>query len=293
MPEQAVNAPDVSVIVCTRNGKARLAETLESLRCQARRAASLEVIVVDNASDDGTAEWLESHQADYDFRLVHEPRLGLSHARNAGIEESEAPWIYFIDDDAVAASHWVDALFAATRERSADIVGGPALGLWTRTPPRGLTSDIWRGLSLVHYGPETRYLRFPEIVIGCNIGFRRHVLDELGGFDPDLGRTGASLAGGEERALQQRLAQRGGSVLWVPRGYVFHTVPEERMTPAYYERRTREGTVSMLSYGDPQALAAPGRKAYQRMIKHAVGVGKERLDFGLAILRGRRQAHRG
>ena len=59
----------------------------------------LEVVVVDDSSRDGTAEWVES-LTDHRVRLVvNSEWRGVASARNAGIEAARAPWLAFLDDD--------------------------------------------------------------------------------------------------------------------------------------------------------------------------------------------------
>lgn len=230
----------ISAVVCTRNARRRIHETLVGLRHQSLDRAAYEVIVVDNASDDGSAEWLAARQAEFSFRLLREPEPGLCAARNRGVVEARGSIVFFIDDDAIAPAHHLEALARNFQEPRADAVGGPVHGLWEASPPRWLAARHWRGLSLVSYGARRRTLRFPEILLGTNMAFRRTLFEEIGLFNIGLGRRGESLVGGEDREIQSRIAEAGGKVLYDPRCYVFHKVPRSRMTLAYFERRTRD-----------------------------------------------------
>ena len=90
----------VTVIVPVLNGERFVAAALESVLSQSREMPELEleVIVVDNGSEDGTVPLLER---DFSGRvhLLREPRRGIAHARNAGLERATAPLIAFLDAD--------------------------------------------------------------------------------------------------------------------------------------------------------------------------------------------------
>jgi glycosyltransferase involved in cell wall biosynthesis len=89
--------PDVSVVIPTYNVQAYVEECLESVF--ASKGASLEVIVVDNNSDDGTLLILKALQERYGFLLLHEPKQGGSAARNRGLQHARAEWLQFLDAD--------------------------------------------------------------------------------------------------------------------------------------------------------------------------------------------------
>jgi peptidoglycan/xylan/chitin deacetylase (PgdA/CDA1 family) len=89
--------PEVSVVIPTRDRRQRLLRTLEDVRRQ--RGPSLEVVVVDDGSRDGTATAVEQ-LGDERLRVVRNERsLGLAGARNAGIRAAAGEWIAFLDDD--------------------------------------------------------------------------------------------------------------------------------------------------------------------------------------------------
>jgi len=89
--------PAVSVVVPTHNRRDLLEETLGTIFGQ--RGVDLEVIVVDDGSSDDTSTFVAS-VADGRLKAIrHEVALGVSAARNAGLEAATRPWVAFIDDD--------------------------------------------------------------------------------------------------------------------------------------------------------------------------------------------------
>jgi hypothetical protein len=99
-------APSVSVIVVTKNPGSRLSAALESVWAQ--RHVTLELIVIDGASTDGTREFLERHR-DRIAVLVSEPDAGVYDAMNKGIARATGDWIYFLggDDRLAGEAHGV------------------------------------------------------------------------------------------------------------------------------------------------------------------------------------------
>lgn len=237
----ATRTPDISVVVCTHNNASLLRNALRSLSAQTLSASRREVLVVDNASTDETGQAAaEFPEAAY----VHEPRLGLSIARNAGVRNSRAPIIAFLDDDAEADPNWLEALLEGYANfDQAWAVGGRVDPIWGGPVPEWLTEQHHRSLSLVDWGPTMRALRWPERVIGVNCSFRRRVFDAFGLFDECLGRIGQALLGHEDTEIQQRIHASGHQVVYAPRAVVRHYVPASRMTREYFERRSK-GTLT-------------------------------------------------
>jgi glycosyltransferase involved in cell wall biosynthesis len=105
--------PEVSVVIPTRDGSRLLALTLHSVLRQ--RGVDLEVVVVDDGSDDETAE-VAAAFGDPRIRLVrHEVPQGVSAARNRGIAEAKGTWVAFLDDDDLWAPDKLARQLEATR----------------------------------------------------------------------------------------------------------------------------------------------------------------------------------
>ena len=79
----------LSVTLCTRNRRASLLETLDSVERQ-RWSGRWEVLVVDNGSSDDTLEasGARARRSSVPMRVIREPRLGLSFARNRALAEN-------------------------------------------------------------------------------------------------------------------------------------------------------------------------------------------------------------
>ncbi len=120
--------PLVSVVLIGYNDASRITRALESLRRQTLR--SLEIIVVDDASTDATAEIIESIAANDDrIRFVQraENSGGCSAPRNDGLALARAPWVMFCDSDDEYDEHACATLLAAAEDWDADVVCGTAV----------------------------------------------------------------------------------------------------------------------------------------------------------------------
>ena len=92
-------APEVTLVVCTRNRARILPATLDALRTL-RSARTWELVLVDNGSTDETPRILAefARTAPFPVVLVHEPRPRLTNARNAGIAAARGDLIVFTEN---------------------------------------------------------------------------------------------------------------------------------------------------------------------------------------------------
>ena len=142
--------PDLSVIVPTYRRLGLLIRTLHSLLSQHAPGVRYEVLVVDNNSGDNTRAVVEaSAYKRRNVRYLFEPRQGVSHARNTGIDAARAPLIAFIDDDVEASRNWVAAIKDAFDSHpEIDCLGGPIRPRWAAPPPAWLTPMFWAAVAL-------------------------------------------------------------------------------------------------------------------------------------------------
>lgn len=226
--------PSLSVLVCTRDRASLLEGCLRSIAEQTG-VDDLEIVVVDNGSTDSTRQVVERHPS---VRCVHEPRPGLSQARNAGIEAAGAAWIAFLDDDARPRPGWAAALVTASeRWPAAAAIGGPVHLRWAHEPPGWLVPALHRWYSAIDHGTRARLLDGGERVVGANLAVRRDAVLAAGGFADGLGRVGTALRSGEEVELVDRLRGAGLAVGWEPGAAVDHLIDAERMTIRWLLRR--------------------------------------------------------
>src|SRR5256885_122646 len=118
--------PRVSIIITTRNRAEHLRETLASFqRLQVPKELPAELLVVDNASTDDTAEVVKTCRLpNIPLRYLHEPKPGQSNARNSGLANTTGEVILFTDDDVRVSANWIEGMAEPILARKADAVAG-------------------------------------------------------------------------------------------------------------------------------------------------------------------------
>ena len=198
--------PRVSVVVCSYNGAATLAECLEALG--KLDYPDYEVILIDDGSTDET----RAIAARFPHILyLYQENQGLSAARNAGARRATGDIVAYTDSDCVPDRHWLLYLAEAMEDQQVEAIGGP------NVPP---DSDAWtaRCVAASPGGPSHVMLddRRAEHVPGCNMAVRRDKLLALHGFDEQFRQAG------DDVDICWRFLDAGMSVGYAPSALVWH-----------------------------------------------------------------------
>ena len=197
--------PTVSVVICTYDGLQDLREVIDDLLNQTYD--HYEILVVDNNSTDGTAEYLQAKmKAASRIRYSRETQQGLSHARNRGVEEAAGHIIAYVDDDCRVPPGWIEALVTTYGQTQADAVGGPIRPKWEGRPSR-FTRKLYqlRVIPGAYNRGGTR--GNADWIPGGNMSFRRAVFDRVESFNAEVGRVGNVKGYGEEVDFCSRVIQ--------------------------------------------------------------------------------------
>ncbi len=178
----APGTPDVSVVIIAFNDAKRLPQAVRSVLDQT--LANLELIIVDDASTDGTGEVADGFaRLDPRVRAVHLPENsgGCSRPRNVGMEHARAPYVMFLDSDDTYTRHACKNLLVAAERTGADVAGGPCVRIDVGTGKERLwASQVYAsGQRVVLAGIRD----MPELfldAISTNKIYRRAFLDEHG-----------------------------------------------------------------------------------------------------------------
>ena len=230
--------PRISAVVCTLDRPESLRRALVSLSRQSLAASDYEIIVVDNRPCEATRHIVDA--ADGPVRALYfaEPELGLSRARNLGWHVARAPYVAYLDDDAVAGERWLEnALAAFATAPRPGCVGGRVRPHWESARPTWLADEMLVSLSTVDWSPVARPLARGEWLVGTNIAFRRELLECIGGFREDLGRIGDRLLSMEERWACEQIESRGHLSLYFPDMEVVHHIAAPRLSRLWFARR--------------------------------------------------------
>ena len=174
-------APRVAVIVPTYQRADRLPHLIAALETQTLPYSEFEVIISDDCSADRTADVLAelASRSPLNLRVVRTDRnSGPAVARNIGWRSTQASLLAFFDDDCLPTPRWLEAGIALFNELDVGIVQG-------RTIPD--PSSPLDPYSTLGYKTVTQSIRgLTNRYEGCNVFYRRAVLEEVGGFDETL-----------------------------------------------------------------------------------------------------------
>ena len=217
----------VVIVVLNRNGRQLLPKCLAAVAALDRPPVA--VFLVDNASSDGSREFVAAEYPD--FRIIAaETNLGVAGGRNlaldAALAEADAEWVLFIDNDALLEPAAVERLVAAgaTDER----IGLVAAKAYRRPGERQLASaggmrfDPWRGAAWDVADGESDDGRFdtPRDIQACPgyaLFVRKSVIETIGPFDEAFNPYGW-----EDVDYSLRAAKAGFRLRYAPDAVVYH-----------------------------------------------------------------------
>jgi glycosyltransferase involved in cell wall biosynthesis len=285
----AERRPRISVIVCTYNRADRLPAAFAGLRrLRVPPGLGWELIVVDNRSTDGTRAAIEeeARRGALPLRYVHESRPGLGAARNGGLAAAQGELIAFTDDDCYPEPDWLEAIAAIFGDPTIAYAGGRV----TLHDPRDLPLSIRLGERACDVSSLEQVF---GTVPGCNMAFRRSVVEAIGSFDPDLG-AGLPMAA-EDTDFLYRAQRAGLRVRYDPRMAVAHD--HGRRTAEAVARLNRSyvmgrgGLYAKHALAGDTAMLRAGYWELRAVLRQALGGadaaarGSARTDAGL-LLRG-------
>ena len=112
----------ISVIVPVHNGEAYLEKCIESIAAQDYE--ELEILVINDGSTDATAEICSRLSGQYEnLRVIEMPDLGVSMARNRGLEQAKGDYVTFVDADDRMRPGMLRRLYEMLRETKSDMAG--------------------------------------------------------------------------------------------------------------------------------------------------------------------------
>lgn len=222
LTDSSQSIPRLSVVIPTL-GRSLLVRTLESL-IRASGFEHIEVIVSGKIAEgpvlDAVSKFCAAHP-----QIRHLPvsfEVGdSSEKKNAGMRAGRAELVAFLDDDVVVAPDWPEKVIASFDRPEIGLMSGPGLvpqdvGVMTRLAGVVLSSAAAGYVSERYLKGQSpvRRIRWSRI-IGCNMTYRKKVIEEIGAFDP-------AFWPGEEMIAAFKTEQRGYELLFNSDAYVYH-----------------------------------------------------------------------
>jgi len=229
-------AVTLSIIIVNWNGIEFLPNCLESIR-RNPPTCSYEVIVVDNASNDGSARWLQSYEKTGSISaIICNENLGFGPANNLAFSMTASRLVYFLNPDTIVLPNSIDTLVSrllafdqialvAPRLLNTDRTVQPSVWVFPPTP----LMILLEGLGLYRLMPvsiRSRLLRGPhwthdteievDAVSGAAMMVRRNAFEDSSVFLPDIHMFG------EDAELCVRVRRSGWKILFVPDAETVH-----------------------------------------------------------------------
>jgi GT2 family glycosyltransferase len=248
--ENMKEKPVLSIVIVSWNVREDLRECLQSLlRDEGSRLESgeIEIIVVDNASTDGTAEMVNLEFPQVKL-LVNSQNLGYTKANNIGINHSRGKYILLLNPDTIVHQDALQALIdCAESHPEAGIIGAKLLNpdgsvqRSARSFP-DIGAGLFRNTFLGRLFPNNPFVRrylladfgYDEVrevdwVSGAAMLVRRDLIERIGGLDERF------WAYCEDVDLCWRAWQAGYKVLFCPNAVITHKVgrsSDQRLVPS-------------------------------------------------------------
>lgn len=171
------STPTVSLVIPAYNEEKYLAACLQKT-LENSGSGFLEIIVVDNASTDKTAEIAGRFS---NVRVVHEARSGVTHARQRGFQEAKGDIVAYIDADSYCMPGWAKYI-AREFGKTNDLVSLSGICKYYDLPwwQNVFVWTYWRFLAI------PIYWMLGYMMIGGNFAIRKSVLEKMGGFDTSI-----------------------------------------------------------------------------------------------------------
>jgi len=196
----------LSVIIVCRNEIQNLPYLVADLAQQTLPTKHWEVIFVDDASEDGSYEWLsdKSREVNFCLKVLPNPAEGAispkKRAIREAIKQAEGEWIVCTDADCRVPATWLETIFEANHSE-VDFISMPV-----RFMPVPTWFEQWQAVefaSLVGSGAACIALGVPTMCNGANIAYRKQAFEQVGGFSGS-----EHIASGDDEFLMHKIANQ-------------------------------------------------------------------------------------
>jgi glycosyltransferase involved in cell wall biosynthesis len=236
----------VSILISTYNGRLKLESTLKALSQLDRADIDfLELIIVDNASKDNTAEfakelWLK-YDAPFELTLMLENTPGKLFAQELGLKNCQGDFVLICDDDNSLNENYLQiGLNYFEKYPKIGVLGGQGIPVSTIPIPEWFKEYDYY-FACAPQAPQTgNVMPTRNVVYGAGMWIRKSAYLKAKdlGFKFILGsRTGTKLTtGGEDSELCWSIKLLGYEIWYIDEMQFSHHVPEDRLTPLYRNR---------------------------------------------------------
>jgi succinoglycan biosynthesis protein ExoM len=262
----------VSIIIPTFKRPDAFVRAARSVFAQRGFGMAAEIIAIDNDPAGSALDVFRTlaAEAPYPFHWAHEPRPGVSHARNAAMALARGDLIAFLDDDEEATPGWLASLIQIQRETNADGVFGAIQG---RVGPDVIHHRAFLERFFSRRGPTISGPIDDYFGMGNSLLVRARLLAQEAPFDPR-----ANAQGGEDDILFSQAQAKGARFAWAAEALVYEHAPAHRARLGYALHRA-------FAFGQgPSKLAWDAKpRNYLGVLRHmTIGAGQALIVGPLA-----------
>jgi len=172
---------DASVIIIGKNEADNIKMTLDSLITSENKRI-MEIIVVDDGSDDGCCNFIQNPPYDDYVTLIKTPGLGTSNARNLGASHAKGDILFFCDSHVTVPNRWLDDILDSMTLMRADLFA-PAVASLTQPDAICYGLSINRNGDIYWSNKKPISPCFIPFVCSCFMAIKTSVFHDIGGFD--------------------------------------------------------------------------------------------------------------
>ena len=270
---QVHKKPVISVVICTYNRDKFIGEALNCLAKQDLSADEFEIIVVDNNSTDNTAgianNFIATHP-ELNARYVLESNKGLSFARNRGMQESKAPIITYIDDDAEVIPGFLQSIVNFMQADKTIVgIGGKVIPKYSEShEPEWMSKYLNGFVGRLDYGDDPK--RFDDTMkypAGCNMTYTKNILEKAGGFNNQL--TFRS----DDKYIFHQVTKLSSSIYYLPEAMLYHNIDNDRLTFTNFKKLfLKSGNEEKIRVRSEKGILAVVKKFFELIFKMGASV---------------------
>jgi len=229
----------ITILFATHNGEKTLPLTLKAFCNLTIPEIEWEIIVVDNASTDNTANIIKSYIDKLPICYLYEDKKGKNNALNSGVSLAKGNLIVFTDDDVIPEQEWLVKL-ASCANLHADytIFGGVIKPNWPRQPDKWILDHVPLGVTYAITNEDLIEGEVhPGLVWGVNMAIRRDVFEAGYRFDASVGPNGKNYVMGSETEFTIRLHKLGYKSWFCKEAVVYHIIRDYQLDPEWIIKR--------------------------------------------------------
>ena len=219
-----MSQPEISIVICTYNRDKFIKGALYSLTKQTLDPKKFEIIIVNNNCTDSTdaivTDFIKAFPT-LNINYVFQPIKGLSAARNKGIEVAKSNIISYMDDDGEADENYLEEVLTYLRKHPEVAgVGGKILPIFESGEPDWANKWLNGLFSIVDHGETIMPFKGKTYPAGCNMVYRKDLLEEVGGFNEALKWRA------DDKYINREVKKINDSIIYLP--CLLYTSPSPR-----------------------------------------------------------------